>query len=179
MGGSSGLVGMLSRPITALTILLIGLLSYWLIDWLSIPPPPEPPPQESRLNIPRPPPVEVSRGEVDRNGVNMEEQVKSGDHFSGMVEMVVKSTSYSHTGSKTYTGTWPQEGRTIAVDPTTIPIGSMVYINELDRWFIAEDKIPPKSVAKGAIVDIFRNCESCCWEWGRRDINVKVVPPRK
>lgn len=93
--------------------------------------------------------------------------------------MVVQATAYTHTGDRTYSGTWPQEGRTIAVDPATIPIGSMVYIKELGRWYIAEDKIPPRSVAKGAKVDIYMDREADCWEWGRRDVRVVVVKPEK
>lgn len=89
--------------------------------------------------------------------------------------MTVESTAYSHTGNRTYTGTWPKEGRTIAVDPQAIPIGSKVYIKELGGWYVAEDKIPPESVAKGARVDIFMDDENRCWEWGRRDITVKAI----
>lgn len=93
--------------------------------------------------------------------------------------MVVESTSYSHTGQKTYSGTWPVEGRTIAVDGKVIPVGSRVYIYELNNWYLAEDKIPPESVRKGAIIDIFRGDVKSCREWGRRDVRVRVVPPEK
>lgn len=141
---------------------------------LTKPPPaplPEPPSRESRLHIPNPPPLKVSRGEASRS-TNAESQPQP-------IEMVVESTAYSHTGSQTYTGTWPQEGRTIAVDPETIPIGSRVYVEELGAWFIAEDKIPPESVAKGAVVDIFMDKEAKCWRWGRQEITVRVVPPQE
>ncbi|HYH04796.1 MAG TPA: 3D domain-containing protein [Bacillota bacterium] len=92
-------------------------------------------------------------------------------------EMVVQATSYSHTGQKTYSGTWPREGVTIAVDNKKIKIGSKVYIYELNNWYLAEDKIPASSVRKGAIIDIFRNDEKSCWAWGRRDVRVRVVSP--
>jgi len=93
--------------------------------------------------------------------------------------MVVQATAYTHTGERTYSETWPQEGRTIAVDPATIPIGSRVYIREFGRWYVAEDKIPPQSVAKGAKIDIYMDREADCWEWGRRDVRVVVVKPEK
>lgn len=87
--------------------------------------------------------------------------------------LTVQATAYSHTGSRTYTGTWPREGRTIAVDTNTIPLGSRVYIKGIG-WRVAEDKIPPGSVAKGARVDLFMEQEDDCWRWGRRDVEVVV-----
>ncbi len=168
---------MLNRHAIALLIILFGVLSYWLIGWLSIPPHNQPT-QESRLNIPRPPPLGIiSRGEVDRNKQRVQRVSMETIEPQQAIKMVVQSTSYSHTGSRTYTGTWPQEGRTIAVDPATIPINSKVYIKELDNWYVAEDLIPPKSIAKGARVDVFLGDKSRCWEWGRRDITIEVVPP--
>lgn len=148
---------------------------------LTKPPPaplPEPPSRESRLHIPNPPPLEVSRGVSRNEGTKRANTTDTPQPQPQPIEMVVESTAYSHTGNQTYTGTWPQEGRTIAVDPETIPIGSRVFIEELGAWFVAEDKIPPESVQRGAVIDIFKNCENDCWEWGRRDVTVKVIPPK-
>lgn len=54
-----------------------------------------------------------------------------------------KITYYGPTGHSTYTGTECTEGRTIAVDPSVIPLGSKVYIEGItiggDGYFIAED----------------------------------------
>ncbi|HWE60446.1 MAG TPA: 3D domain-containing protein [Chloroflexota bacterium] len=47
-------------------------------------------------------------------------------------------TGYVATGNRTATGTWPQVGRTVAVDPSVIPLGSTVYIQGLGV-FRAED----------------------------------------
>lgn len=52
-------------------------------------------------------------------------------------EMTVLTTAYSYTGSKTKTGTWPAQGRTIAVDPNVIPLGSVVEID--GHRYLAED----------------------------------------
>lgn len=87
--------------------------------------------------------------------------------------MVVESTAYTHTGYRTFTETWPQEGRTIAVDDKVIKIGSRVHIEGLG-WRVAEDKIPAESVARGAVIDIFLSREGDCWAWGRRDVRVVV-----
>jgi 3D (Asp-Asp-Asp) domain-containing protein len=98
---------------------------------------------------------------------------------SAQKELVVQATAYSHTGDRTYSGTWPREGWTIAVDPATIPIGSRVYIKELNNWYIAEDRIPEVSIRKGAKIDIFMDREADAWKWGRRDVRVVVEPPEK
>jgi 3D (Asp-Asp-Asp) domain-containing protein len=50
----------------------------------------------------------------------------------------------------TYTGTMPEEGRTVAVDPDVIPLGSRVRIG--DRWYIAEDT---GNGVKGHHIDIY------------------------
>ena len=70
-----------------------------------------------------------------------------------------KVTYYGPTGKPTYSGTECTEGRTIAVDPSVIPLGSTVYIEGVSiaqngGYFIAEDK---GSAVKGNIVDIFAN----------------------
>lgn len=108
--------------------------------------------------------------------LNFKPQIQAD--FRAIREITLQATAYSHTGQKTFTGTWPKEGRTIAVDPETIPIGSLVWIQGFG-WRIAEDKIPPGSIRKGAKIDIFMDNESRCWEWGRRNVRVIIIPPRK
>lgn len=108
--------------------------------------------------------IEVSRSRGD-----------TGEHVQ---ELIVESTSYAPTGQKTFSNTWPVEGRTIAVDNQKIKIGSRVYIYELNNWYLAEDLIPASSVKKGAIIDIFQNDIGDCWQWGRRDVQIKVIPPQ-
>lgn len=55
------------------------------------------------------------------------------------------------SGGPTYSGVMPQEGRTIAVDPRVIPLGSRVYIDGYGE-FIAEDT---GSSIKGNRIDIY------------------------
>ena len=85
----------------------------------------------------------------------------------------VEATAYSHTGNRTSSGTWPSAGRTIAVDPETIPVGSIVNIKGLGRR-VAEDIIPRESVNKGAAVDIFMENNDKCLEWGRRKVQLTI-----
>lgn len=65
-----------------------------------------------------------------------------------------ESTAYTWTGNRTASGTWPKAGRTIAVNPDKIPLGSIVTIEGLGQR-IAEDIIPPESVKKGADIDLY------------------------
>ena len=84
--------------------------------------------------------------------------------------MKVSATAYSGD-SITSTLTKPHWG-VIAVDPSVIPYGSIVYIKEFDKYFVAEDcggKI------KGHRIDIFMDSEKDCREWGVRKITIKIV----
>lgn len=71
-------------------------------------------------------------------------------------------THYAPTGNKTATGTVPKAGRTIAVDPDVIPLGTHVIIK--GHEYIAEDT---GGVIKGKIIDIFVNSEEEARNKGR------------
>jgi 3D (Asp-Asp-Asp) domain-containing protein len=66
-------------------------------------------------------------------------------------------------GGPTYTGTMPEEGRTVAVDPDVIPLGSRVLI--AGRWYIAEDT---GSWVKGDHIDVYMESHDACNEFGRQ-----------
>lgn len=61
----------------------------------------------------------------------------------------------------TKSGTVPQEGRTIAVDPTVIPLGSEVYFN--GNIYIAEDI---GGAIKGNVIDLFYGTEQESIDYG-------------
>ncbi len=64
------------------------------------------------------------------------------------------------SGGSTYSGVMPQEGRTIAVDPRVIPLGSRVYIDGYGEY-IAEDT---GSAIKGNRIDIYMDShEAARW----------------
>lgn len=84
--------------------------------------------------------------------------------------ITVSATAYS--GDKiTSTGTKPKWG-VIAVDPSVIPYGSMVYIPCFKKVFIAEDC---GRGIKGKRIDIFMNSESKCVKWGVRKIEIQII----
>lgn len=74
-------------------------------------------------------------------------------------------------GAGTSSGKRAAEGRTIAVDPRVIPIGSRVYIEGFGD-FIAEDV---GGAIKGNKIDIFVNSHSRCYALGVKQANVYVM----
>lgn len=70
----------------------------------------------------------------------------------------------------TYTETIATEGRTIAVDPDVIPLGSIVEINGTN--YVAEDI---GGAIKGNKVDLYFNSHEDALEWGVQYHNVYMV----
>lgn len=83
--------------------------------------------------------------------------------------IIVLATAYAPTGNLTRTETVPVEGRTIAVDPNVIPLGTEVWI---EGWgtFIAEDT---GGLIKGNRIDIFMDLERECVEFGVKHLKIK------
>lgn len=99
------------------------------------------------------------------------EQNQSGNMLSG------QATAYIATGNKTATGTVPAPHRTIAVDPSVIPLGSLVQIEvpsnpAYSGVYRAEDT---GGVVKGHIIDIFVSSQGEAVNFGRRSILFKVL----
>jgi 3D (Asp-Asp-Asp) domain-containing protein len=79
----------------------------------------------------------------------------------------------------TYTETKAKEGRTVAVDPKVIPLGSTLYIEFENRdgktvngYYVAEDI---GGAIKGKKIDIFFDTKDEAIEFGRRSVNVTIV----
>lgn len=85
--------------------------------------------------------------------------------------MRVGATAYCNDPI-TSTGTKPQVGRTIAVDPSVIPYGTKIYIPEFDKVFVAEDC---GSAIKGNRIDIYMQDYDTCMEWGFKDITIYIL----
>ena len=90
--------------------------------------------------------------------------------------MIFEATAYCY-GTVTRTGTRPVEGRTLAVDPEVIPLGSQVYVScetwpEVDGVYTAEDT---GRLVKGLIIDIYMTDRNACIQWGRRTVEVKII----
>lgn len=74
------------------------------------------------------------------------------------------------SGGNTKSGTKPKAGRTIAVDPKVIPLGSTVLVN--GKKYIAEDT---GSAINGKIIDIFHSDHKSALKWGRQKVQVEVI----
>lgn len=93
-------------------------------------------------------------------------------------EMTVKATAYcpcskccgKWSGGPTASGVMPEQGRTIAVDPTVIPMGSAVVYN--GHEYIAEDT---GSAIKGNRIDIYHDSHQDALEWGVQEITIYVL----
>lgn len=88
---------------------------------------------------------------------------------------IMEATAYTlHEGSGsgcTATGTVPEEGRTVAVDPEVIPYGTELEING-QPGYIAEDC---GGAIKGDRIDIFMTDVSRALQWGRQQVEVEIV----
>lgn len=73
-------------------------------------------------------------------------------------------------GTMTATGRHTVSGRTIAVDPSVIPLGSRVVIN--GHIYVAEDT---GGGVKGNHVDIFMDNHSSTYNWGARRVQVTIL----
>lgn len=76
-----------------------------------------------------------------------------------------------HYGNNTATGTKTTEGRTIAVDPKVIPLGSEVFIEGYGS-FIAEDT---GGAIKQNKIDIYLNDHDRCYDLGVAKANVYLM----
>ncbi len=84
--------------------------------------------------------------------------------------MMMEATAYTWTGNRTASGTWPAVG-TVATDPEVIPLGSRLYVEGYGEA-VAEDT---GGLVKGNIIDIYLPTEAECWQWGRRQVEVRVM----
>ena len=66
----------------------------------------------------------------------------------------------------------PSGHRVIATDPSVIPLGSIVEIDGFDELFIADD-IGGK--IKGYKIDILMSTKAEAYQWGRREVKIRIV----
>jgi 3D (Asp-Asp-Asp) domain-containing protein len=105
-----------------------------------------------------------------------------GKVYIARQEFTASATAYTQrdeegtADGRTKTGTYVKEGRTIAVDPRYIPLGSIVYIESesplIGGFYIAEDT---GSAIKGAKIDIFMNDIHQALRFGKQKIKVTVL----
>ncbi|MCS6926874.1 MAG: 3D domain-containing protein [Candidatus Binatia bacterium] len=80
-------------------------------------------------------------------------------------------THYTHPPNKTASGTAPRAGRTVAVDPRVIPLGSRIYVEGIGE-LVAEDT---GTNIKGRSLDLFLPSIRDCRQFGRRQHDVYLI----
>lgn len=96
---------------------------------------------------------------------------RGGKTYAYREVMSMRATAYTHTGNRTYTGTNPRAGYTVAVDPKVIPLGTMLYVDGYG-YAKAEDI---GSAITGKKIDLFFNSERECTDWGVRNVRVYIL----
>lgn len=110
---------------------------------------------------------EIEQMEAEREASRMiDAEVSRG----GERIMTMEATAYTWTGYRTASGTWPAVG-TVAVDPKVIPLGTRLYVEGYGEA-VAEDT---GGLVKGNIIDLYFPTESECWEFGRRQVEVRIL----
>jgi len=80
-------------------------------------------------------------------------------------------THYGNRRSRTASGTLPVSGRTIAVDPRVIPLGTVIEIEGIGKR-VAEDT---GGSIKGKQLDLFLPSVQACTQFGVRSRKVYLV----
>lgn len=100
------------------------------------------------------------------------------ERYLGTFEATAYCSCYyccGNTSGITASGTVVQEGRTIAVDPNIIPLGSkvkVIFSNGTEHTYIAEDT---GGAVKGNILDIYMGSHDACSQIGRQYVEVYLV----
>jgi 3D (Asp-Asp-Asp) domain-containing protein len=89
-------------------------------------------------------------------------------------DMLVLSTAYSYTGNLTKTGSNPEDNYTVAVDPTVIPLGSIVVIDGA-----AHTATDTGSLIKGSRIDRYYSDPNEAKDYGVQWIRITVYPPHR
>lgn len=112
-----------------------------------------------KIKVPKPQP---------KPSVNSADQLPVGGR-----ELSVQAYSYCLQG-RTASGRYTKHG-IVAVDPRVIPLGSKLHIPGYG-WAVAADT---GGAIKGNKIDVWLPTNSACFQWGVRQVKIKVFPPQK
>ena len=94
-------------------------------------------------------------------------------HDGPAIMMQVEATAYVKGGA-TATGADANKCTGVAVDPSVIPYGSILYIPQIGMR-VADDC----GAVHGHIIDIRMGSRDECIKWGRRTLNIRVLTGRR
>jgi len=86
--------------------------------------------------------------------------------------IIFEATAYTWTGYRTATGPWPSRGM-VAVDPRVIPLGTELYIEGYGPAVAADTG----GAIRGQRIDLYMDTKHECLQWGRRQVEVRVIEP--
>ncbi len=125
--------------------------------------------------------IEEHERDVRRQKMRVDSLIEVIEHIGGWSSAMFTVTSYApldsnavegmcHDGdpTSTFTGTRPTAGRTVAVDPSVIPLGSPLWIEGLG-WRIAEDI---GGLIEGKRIDVVMDSREDALDWGIRNRSV-------
>jgi len=117
-------------------------------------------------------PYEPVPGAYDGLTTKEIEQLEAEREASRMIDqvLVMEATAYTWTGQRTASGTWPTVG-TVAVDPEVIPLGTKLYI----EGYGPAVALDTGGDIQGQIIDLYMDSYQECIEWGRRQVEVRVM----
>ena len=110
---------------------------------------------------------QITNLEAEREASRMidEEVSRGADRI-----LVMECTAYTWTGQRTKSGTWPAVG-TVAVDPKVIPLGTRLWIEGYGEAVALDTG----GDIQGQIIDLYMDSYQECIEWGRRQVEVRVM----
>jgi 3D (Asp-Asp-Asp) domain-containing protein len=86
----------------------------------------------------------------------------------------------TYTNPLTYSGRRAVPGATVAVDPSVIPLGSIVYVTSLDgtSWsYGPADAADIGGGIKGTYIDLFMGSYAECVAHGNRVCRIYIITP--
>lgn len=119
----------------------------------------------------------TNQSDTQNDTTNQTEDTSSGSILGGNgVSMAMESTAYSYTepGSNFFTANGTdlrQNPQVIAVDPSVIPLGTLVEVSGYGVALAADTG----GAIKGSIIDCHFKTVQECINWGRRQVTVTIL----
>ena len=120
--------------------------------------------------------IKEAQNEIIAMGT-MDGVVNRGGDIYGKKKFIASATAYSASSSsdRTYSGRAlkrdPNGISTIAVDPTVVPLGSKVWVEDYG-YAVAADI---GGAVKGNVIDLYFDTHQECVNWGRRNKEIVVI----
>lgn len=118
--------------------------------------------------------IDINSENIDNS--NSEDTTGNSDNSDpGYISsFIMETTAYTGDGiTATGVPTARNEGgiSTVAVDPSVIPLGSLLYIEGYGYATAADTG----GAIQGNIIDLYLNSYDECINWGRRDVSVQLI----